>query len=141
MQCARSLDLFWNHHWVSYTELLGLDRCRTRNHWAWTPSYPLWWTKYPTSVSSHTTSDWALPATVVSQSRLHVYMMKSSLLLRGSPTWVDQTCTHVCWTYGPTAHPVIFSLLKLRSCPTSCQTTPHPNHSPRHGSRPCLAYP
>ena len=27
-------------------------RCRTWNRWAWTPSYPLWRTKYPTSMSS-----------------------------------------------------------------------------------------
>ena len=47
---------------------------------------------------------------------------------------------HVCWTYGPTAYPVVFGLLTRRSYPTSCQTPPNPYHAPRHGPRPCFPH-
>ena len=65
--------------------------CRTQTHWVWTPSYPLWRTKSPTSESSRTASDRALQAAVVSRSELHAYVMKSSPLRRVSPTWVSLT--------------------------------------------------
>ena len=51
--------------------------CHTWNRWAWTPSYPLWRTKYPTSASSRTAFDLAPPAAVVTRSGLHAYMTKS----------------------------------------------------------------
>ena len=65
--------------------------CRTRNRWAWTPSYPLWRTKSLTSESSRTASVPVPPAAVVSRSGLHAYVTKSSPLRRGSPTWVTPT--------------------------------------------------
>ena len=76
---------------------------RTRSRWAWTPSYPLWRTKFPTSASLHTASARGPPAVVVSRSGLHEYVTKSSLLRRASPTWV--TPTHASrllasWTPG-----------------------------------------
>ena len=55
---------------------------RTRNRWAWTPSYPLWQTKHPTSASSHNAFAQGPPAAVVSRSGLHVYVTKSSPLRR-----------------------------------------------------------
>ena len=88
-QRAHSLDLFWTQHWVPYT--------------AWTPSYPLWRTKYPTSASSRTAFDPAPPAAVVSRSGLHAYVTKSSPLQRVSPTWVNLTCASRLldsWTHG-----------------------------------------
>ena len=77
--------------------------CRTRNRWVWTPSYPLWWTKSLTSESSHTASDRAPQAAVVSRSGLHAYMTISSPLRRVSPTWVSPTCASRLldsWTHG-----------------------------------------
>ena len=77
--------------------------CHTQNRCTWTPSYPLWRTKYPTSASSRTAFDLALPAAVVSQSGLHAYVTKSSPLQRASPTWVNPTCASRLldsWTPG-----------------------------------------
>ena len=121
--------------------------CRTRNRWAWTLSYPLWRTKYPTSMSLHTASDPAPPAAVVSRSGLHMYMTKSLPLRRGSPTWVDQTHASRLldlWTHGspsyipPTQTMILphiasthspsksFTMPRLSSMPHLPLNSPHP---------------
>ena len=77
--------------------------CRTRNHWVWTPSYPLWRTKSLTSESSRTAFDRGPPAAVVNRSGLHAYVTKSSPLRRVSPTWVSPTRASRLldsWTHG-----------------------------------------
>ena len=126
-------DLLWKRPYKLYLHNVPIPLissgptigCHTQNHWAWTPSYPLWQTKYPTSVSSCTASDPAPPAAVVSRSRLHMYVMKSSPLRRGSPTWVDQThasCLLDLWTHGSPSYIE----------PTPMKILPHimSNHSP-----------
>ena len=107
---------------ISFGPTIG---CQTWNCWAWTPSYPLWRTKYPTSVSSCTASDPVPPATVVSWSGLHVYMTKSSPLRRGSLIWVDQTrASHLLdsWIHSSPSY----------TWPTPMRILPHiaSNHSP-----------
>ena len=106
--------------------------CHTWNHWAWTPSYPLWRTKYPTSMSSRTAFDPVPPAAVVCRSRLHAYVTKSSPLQRVSPTWVNPThASHLLdsWTHGsrcciqPT-HMKIWPHIMLNPSQSKSSTTP-----------------
>ena len=111
--------------------------CRTRNPWVWTPSYPLWQTKSPTSKSSRTASDRAPPATVVSWSGLHAYVTKSSPLRRVSPTWVSPTRTSCLLDSWTPAHTVVFHLLTRRPSTTSSKTPTDPNHPPCHRYRQC----
>ena len=120
---------------ISFGPTIG---CRTRNRWAWTPSYPLWWTKYPTSVSSCTAFDPAPPAAVVSRSGLHAYMTKSSPSQRVPPTWVNQTCASCLldlWTHGspgyiwPT-HTKILPHIASNLCPSKSFTMPRLSSMP-----------
>ena len=115
--------------------------CRTRNCWAWTPSYPLWPTKYPTSASSHTAFDRGPPAAVVSQSWLHVYVTKSSPLQRASLTLVNPTrasrllaswtpCSRSCTPPTPT---MIRPHIALNPYQSKSSTTPRLSSYPPPG--------
>ena len=112
--------------------------CRTRNCWAWTLSYPLWRTKYPTSASSCTAFDPAPPAAVVSQSGLHAYVTKFSPLRRVSLTWVNltrATCLLDLWTHGspgcirPT-HMKILPHIVSNPSQSKSSTMPQPSSMP-----------